>query len=689
MKPATESRLRGIEFDATHSPWRAWASRAAVVLAAVILLAPGPAHAQAPSPWPVITPEELAFKEVSGMAGAPAAILYREVITDDEKRFETHYYRVKILTEQGKKYANIEIPYALNRTQIDDFRARTIQPDGRVNEFQGQVFDRLIAKARKVSYQAKVITLPEVNVGSIMDYAYTIHWKQAIPDIIKNPSKYYISGSYSYLTSRWTVHDDLYIRKSRFLLRPVKNGRIVYTWIELSPERKPVRNADGTVELVVENFPAFVEEEFMPPESFLKARVDLFYVVGPALSVQNFWASQAGRMADSADKFIGEPKKFTREVERITSAEDSPETKLRKIYDFVQKIRFLSFEPSRTEKEQKRENLDENKTAEDILKHGYAYANDINYLFVALARAAGLQAFIVRVTARRSNFFAKEVLDADQLNAIVVLVSINSKNVFLDPATQFCPFGLLPWEETDAEGIVVSNSSTPFIKTSLPNISDAITERNAELKLDSEGALSGSLTLKFFGLEALSWRLFLLNKDEVARRKALEDYVKEMLPTGSTVDISGVANQEKLNEPFVLTTRIQVPSISTRAGRRLLLPAGILQTTSRNQFQSANRKYPVYFRYPYRTVDDIRIEVPPELSVESMPQAKSVTYSVLTFEGKYERQDRALRFQRRQDIGGYYFEASNYHLLRDFFSKLHVADEQQVVLLPAQPKAAQ
>jgi hypothetical protein len=79
-----------------------------------------------------------------------------------------------------------------------------------------------------------------------------------------------------------------------------------------------------------------------------------------------------------------------------------------------------------------------------------------------------------------------------------------------------------------------------------------------------------------------------------------------------------------------------------------------------------------------------------------MPQSKNETISVLSFDSKYERHEptdaaqgkRVLHFQRRQEMGGYYFTAGNYRMLRDFFAKMHAADEQQVVLVPAQPIAA-
>src|SRR5436853_4325907 len=61
--------------------------------------------------WPAIAPEEFATNEFTGAPGAHAVILFREVRADDIKGEETHYYRIKVLSDEGKKYADVEIPY--------------------------------------------------------------------------------------------------------------------------------------------------------------------------------------------------------------------------------------------------------------------------------------------------------------------------------------------------------------------------------------------------------------------------------------------------------------------------------------------------------------------------------------------------------------------------------------------------
>ena len=51
------------------------------------------------------TAEELAMTSLPGYPGAAAVVLYREEITKDDMHVVLHYDRIKILTEDGKKYA--------------------------------------------------------------------------------------------------------------------------------------------------------------------------------------------------------------------------------------------------------------------------------------------------------------------------------------------------------------------------------------------------------------------------------------------------------------------------------------------------------------------------------------------------------------------------------------------------------
>src|SRR5271170_5806677 len=60
-----------------------------------------------------ISPDELKMTSEPLAPGAPAVILFREVDRDDNGHtsHEDNYVKIKILTEDGRKYADVEIPF--------------------------------------------------------------------------------------------------------------------------------------------------------------------------------------------------------------------------------------------------------------------------------------------------------------------------------------------------------------------------------------------------------------------------------------------------------------------------------------------------------------------------------------------------------------------------------------------------
>ena len=120
--------------------------------------------------WQPISPEELKMTSVPEAPGAPAVILYRQVDRDDGRNpHEDTYIRIKVLTEEGRKYANVEIQYFKEYGGMTAIKARTVRPNGSIVPFDGKVYEQTIVKAKGLKYLAKTFTLPDVQVGSIIE----------------------------------------------------------------------------------------------------------------------------------------------------------------------------------------------------------------------------------------------------------------------------------------------------------------------------------------------------------------------------------------------------------------------------------------------------------------------------------------------------------------------------------------
>ena len=117
-----------------------------------------------------VSPDELKMTSEPQAPGAVAVVLFRQVDRDDNGNtsHEDNYRRIKILKEEGRKYADVEIPFFKNEGNIVNIKARTIRPDGSIANFDGKVFDKSIMKHKGYKYLAKTFTLPDVRVGGII-----------------------------------------------------------------------------------------------------------------------------------------------------------------------------------------------------------------------------------------------------------------------------------------------------------------------------------------------------------------------------------------------------------------------------------------------------------------------------------------------------------------------------------------
>jgi transglutaminase-like putative cysteine protease len=617
-----------------------------------------------------ISPEELKMQSEPLAPGAPAIILQRRVDRDDNGRtsHENNYFRIKILTEEGRKYADVEIPFVKENAKVVGIRARTIRPDGSVADFNGQVYEKTLVKARGLRYLAKTFTLPDVRVGSILEYFYTF-----------DLTEYYIPDSH------WILSQELFTREVQFSLKPYKSSYIPvnlrWIWQGLAPGTAPKEGPDHIIRMEAKNIPAFQEEDFMPPPNELKSRVDFIYDVDAfETDPVKFWTRTGKKWNGRLESFVGKRKAMEEAVRQIVSPSDPPEIKLRKIYDRVQQIRNTSYEVRKTEQEQKRDKEKSADNVEEVWKRGYGDGVQLTWLFLGLARAAGFDAYGCWVSDRREYFFQTNTMQSGKLNANVVLVKIGGKDVYFDPGAAFAPYGMLPWVETGTVGLRMDKDGGTWIRTTLPQSTESQVHRTASFKLSDSGDLEGKLTATYTGLEAMYRRVEVRNDDEVARKKFLEEQVKAQVPVAAEADLTNKPDWSSSETPLVAEFDVKIPGWASPAGRRVVFPAAIFAAHEKHVFEHANRVHPVYFEYPYEILDDVSIELPPGWQVGSVPKPQTKDGHVIVYDLKIEDNKDNVHITRQLNVDVLLLEQKYYPALRNFFQVVRSGDEEQIVV---------
>ncbi|MGA3127873.1 MAG: DUF3857 domain-containing protein [Candidatus Korobacteraceae bacterium] len=624
-----------------------------------------------------ISPEELKMTSEPKAPGAPAVILFRQVDRDDNGRtsHEDDYFRVKILTEEGRKYADIEIPFFKESSSVDKIRARTIRPDGSVINFDGQVFEKTIVKAKGVKYLAKTFTLPDVQAGSIVEYFYTINL-----------------GEEWIYESHWIVSNELFTKRAKFSLKPYTNTyqTVNFHWSWQGVPTPPKDGPDHIIRLEMNDIAGFQTEDYMPPENELKARVNFTYSEefqgnDPAA----FWKRTGKKMNAKMEDFIDRPNAMERAVSEIVSPSDSPEQKAEKLYTRVQQLRNTFYEVHKSEQEKKRDNEKELPNVEAVWNNGYGDGWQLTWLYLGLVRAAGLEAYGVMVSDRDRYFLNPTQMDSTKLDANVVLLRLNGQDVYCDPGAAYTPFGLLPWQETGVRGLRLDKNGGSWIQTTRVESSVSRIERTANLKLLADtGELEGKVTVTYTGLEASSRRVNQRNQDETARKKFLEDELRESIPVSAEVELVNKSDWKSSSLPLVAEFSLKVPGWAIPAGRRALLTIGLFSAAEKHVFEHDERTHPIYYQYPSTKLDDITIELPDGWRAISLPPEASTDLKSIAFDSKLENDKGRLHLSRKLTTDILMLDAKYYSTLQNFYRMVRTRDEEQIVLLPGTAAAS-
>ncbi len=631
---------------------------------AILLFAGGPAGS---AEWQPVSQEELQLTREPAAPQAPAIILYRRVDRDDYNSVQVDYLRIKILTEEGRRYANVEIPFFRGSETIGGIEARVIQPDGNVVPFDGQVYETTLVKTRGVRYLAKAFTLTDVRVGSIIEYRY----------------RHRLNAGYVY-DSRWILSDELFTRRAHFSLRPSEFLGLRWAWPRGLPAGTvpPVKPEKGLIQLDVSNVPAFVREEYMPPEDEMKYRVEFIYY-GPderARTVEDYWRQYSKRVLRDVNTFVDAKRAMDRALQQIVDAGDSPETTLRKIYARVQQIRNLSYERDRTDQEIKRENIRQNRNVADVWERGYGSGEQITWLFLALARSAGFQADPVMVSTRNRHFLNRDVMNHWQLNTNLVIVRIGDSEQAFDPGAYLTPYGMLPWAETGVQGLRLDKGGGRWVSIQAAPASSSRVSRRATLALDADGTVSGHLTVTYTGQEALVRRLEERDEDAAARRRHLESEIEATVPVGMEVKLTNEPEWSSSSPTLVAEFDVEIPGWAVGAGARLLLPATVFGAADRHTFEHAMRLHPLHFSYLSSHEDEVEITLPPGVAVASLPAPATADGGAMSYLNRAETRDGRLYLQRQLTIRTIFAPVSAYERLRAFFQSVRAGDELQIVL---------
>lgn len=642
-----------------------------------------------------IKPEDLSMKSYAPDPEANAVILSKtgyiryDPLQEKYALSEEVHVVVKILNETGMdEYGNVDLSYYAydDYSKISSLKAMVHLPDGtQVKVENNQVID----EQTNEYWSSKKIAFPQLTPGAIIEYQYTllsngmfqpVDWFfQADIPIVYAELETYIPEWFEYvvLTQGTPLDNQTNEYKTEHLNisnvdRVRASGLHVKDKTEVSYVSVDIRFISNTY--INMDVPALKEECCITTmeDYYSRVRFQLKAYQFPNSTrepIMNSWTKLSSELYDIPEwggpfKNKG-PGESVLEAAGVSPSSDSTQMETaQKVYDYINT--YIQWNGIY--------GISVRNSINTILKEKRGNSGDLNKLMCAALIQAGIQAKPVFVSTRDHGKTLELYPFTDQFNHMVLLATIDAKQVWIDLGEKNRPLGLLRSESMNLRGWLVDQEEPIWMDLPAPESKTIFLIKG---NIDLEGNLHGTLESRFTGYHAIDYRDQANDPNEKPEN--------QLLVSGATsIPVHEVEwiNQNEPSLPLQLKGNINGHPTATITPEKIYITPVFPKGMDEIPFKLEERTYPIEMNYPSETSMILNVGLPEGYIVESIPEpirfvtennGIQVAYNAVFASGK-------LNVTLKYVIKQLYFEPTGYGVLKNIYNQRHQKFNEQIVL---------
>jgi len=606
----------------------------------------------------------------------------------------TEHLVIKALNEAGLKHANVEIPFN-SEDEVHNIKGRTIRKDGTIVELQPEDIHEKSIFPHYVLYtdsKAKVFAMPGVEVGSVIEYSYSILHKSPFSTTWK------FQRDEPVLLSSITL--DIPVSLKYNSLRSGRKG------IEIE---KSVTHLGGRAKVVytVRNAPAITHEPFMPSPSETTAQIH-FSLVGLSfiqrvydinlhinLLIADSWEALGRNYWLGINDKIKADEAITSQVHDLIVGFYTDREKIAALYDFVQsKIRYAAVAI-------KEGRIIPHEPAE-VFRNKYGDCKDKAFLFITMMKEAGIDALPVLARTSSSGEVIDGFVSAQQFNHMVVAIPakylpdlegyeevvvrgdkeyfVSDDYIVLDATSRANPFGKIPWYLENTKALLIQEKGSKLITIPSSSANANKTTRVCEAEIGEDGTFFCSVKCTKTGQEADRFRSLFQPLSEREQRERFENTLSYTCP-GAILEELSVWELFELAKPLTLNYKFRIPQYAQNIGRLLTFSPSIFRELMVDMLTRETREHSICFDYCKLLVDVMNITIPTGYDIKSVPDAFSRTSSFGDYSFSCFTDREKIVLNKQLSINERSISRAHYRMkIKPFFENIAASERRNVVL---------
>lgn len=632
------------------------------------------------------TVEELEMTSYEKDTTASAVILNKDVLVrfKHERQgfvFElTQKVKIKILKTEGLTHADQEISYyALNRSKsevIQDLSATTYNlENGKIVKTKmpkQNVFEEdTEEKWKKIKF-----AMPAAKVGSIIEYKYTLisPFVHELRDFVFQapiPIEYvkYEAIIPEYFT--YNLNSVGYVNVDS--KREAVNEKF-YFMLEGGAER----SESGTIQCNAERY-LFIAENVVAakPETHLWSIYD--YISKTSFELKSFYlpggfAQTFTASWDKIDKDFMDSKNFGGNLKRASWFKDEVKVSESPTLDQAKSIRKII-----NNKVQWNEtNSLFSSKLKDALDKGVGTSADMNFLLINALKAGGFDAFPVILSTRSNGNIPIAHPSANAFNYMITGLKIDTVYYFTDASDKFGDWNLLPQKVMVTQGRMLKDRDTRWVD--LSTISQGTVFRKTNVKFtDNQVEISVDESRK--GHDAYNARKKIDSYDNQ------EKFIQEMEEKNNTIIEDFVVTGNDDDNELFKNTYVEKKDM-VLDGEHIYYTIPLAKLYTENPFKSETRIFPINFNYLQSYIQSVEVEVPDGYEIAELPKSERFVMpnNDITFTYNIQNQNNKIILNTRYQVRKLLFLPDEYPMLKEFFAKMILKDNEQIVLKKSSTK---
>lgn len=608
----------------------------------------------------------------------PGVVLHNEeniVVYPDGRVVRTFRMAVRVLTREGRDEAIARAIYQTDSEKVLEIKAWLIRPQGTAKAYgKKEVIDAALMGYNFYD-EARIKILNGSNeavVGDVFGYETVTEERR-----IFSQSQFEIQGRMPVMLARctMTLPDGWRATSKTFNYQNIEPSIAgnSYTW-ELR-DLKPINYEPG-----------------MPNLTSVAPRlaINFYPAQGSTTSVQTFasWNDVGRWMASIEDPQMRINDAIAAKAQELTANSKTEFEKIQAISRYVQGIQYVSIQIGTG-----RGGGYIPRLSTEVFAKSYGDCKDKANLMRALLSAVKIESYMVSIFAGDPDYVQEEWASPHQFNHCIIAIKINDQTdaptvvshpklgrlLIFDSTDQYTLIGDLPHHEQGSLALIDHKDSHSLVR--MPVLPPELNrlERTANVTLDKNGNIAGTISQLAVGQTATRFRKDLKTNSPDEYSKIIESWLTRGLSIAKATSITPKDDVE--SGKFTLDVTFNALSYAQIMQGRLMVFKPAIIGRFDNLILSGDQRIHPFILDSRSYSESIKIKLPDGFVVDEMPEPTKLDSFIGKYSATYEVKDGHLIFSRSMTLNKTTIPAEKYESLRQFFGRVRAAEGAPVVLM--------